>query len=89
MYDWGYGMMPHGGMGFGFGGWIMMILFWVILIAAIVLLVKVLVGPRPHSDNESGGKPKGNRALEILRERYARGEIDHEEFEERRRRLEE
>ncbi|WP_284047407.1 SHOCT domain-containing protein [Guyparkeria hydrothermalis] len=88
MYDWGYGAMPHAGMGFGFGGWILMILFWGLLIAAIAVLIKSLVSPRPRSDDESRNERRSNRALDILCERYARGEIDHEEFEERRRRLE-
>lgn len=84
MYDWGYGAMPH--MGFGFGGWILMILFWVFLVVAVVVVIKWLVAsPRSHSDSSS--ELRRNRALEILRERYARGEIDNEEFEERRRRL--
>ena len=87
MYEWGYAGMPHAGMGFGFGGWILMILFWALLIAAIALLIKWLIGSRPGADGESTSGRRSNRALDILRERYARGEIDHEEFEERRRRL--
>lgn len=88
MYDWGYGMTPHAGMGFGFGGWILMILFWAMLIVAIVFLIKAFAGARPHGEGGRSDPPRGDRALELLRERYARGEIDHEEFEERRRRLE-
>ena len=87
MYDWGYGMMPHGGMGFGLGGWILMVLLWALLIVAIVALVKALVSPRSREENPSIESSRNNRALDILRERYARGEIDHEEYEERRRRL--
>jgi putative membrane protein len=34
-----------------------------------------------------GGPAPGSRALDILEERYARGEIDHEEYEDRKRRL--
>ncbi|WP_372592569.1 SHOCT domain-containing protein [Guyparkeria sp.] len=86
MYDWGYGTMPHGGMGFGMGGWILMVLFWILLIVGIVVLVKWLIS---SSNSHSGqSDARRGRALEILRERYARGEIDHEEFDERRRRLE-
>ncbi|MBI3524756.1 MAG: SHOCT domain-containing protein [Betaproteobacteria bacterium] len=61
--------------GFGFGG-IFMILWWVLIIAAIVALVKWL-----------GASSGGNKALDILKERYARGEIDAEEFQKRKRDL--
>ena len=86
MYDWGYGGMPHGGMGFGMGGWILMVLLWVLLIVGIVVLVKWLISSSGSDSRQS--EARRGRALEILRERYARGEIDHEEFDERRRRLE-
>lgn len=68
----GYGM----GGGYGFGG-IFMILWWILIIAGIVMLVKWL--------NKSSGTEAGsNKALEILRERYARGEIDEQEFQKRK-----
>ena len=70
-------------MWYGAGGWwmfISMLLFWGGLIALIVWAVRASSDrPREH---------QRNRALEILEERYARGEIDHEEFEQRRRTLE-
>jgi putative membrane protein len=77
----GYGMGGYG-MGFGFGG-IFMILWWVLIIAGIVVLVKWLVGsrwPGGHDTTE-------NKALDILKERYARGEIDEQEFQKRKRDL--
>jgi putative membrane protein len=72
------------GGGYGFVGGLMMLLFWGVLIALIVLAVRWL------SDSRSGaGGSAGRRdPLEILRERYARGEIDDEEFERRKRLLE-
>lgn len=72
-------MMWGGGHGM-FGG-LMMILFWGIVIALIVFAVKWF------SDNRG---PGGNRrdALDILRERFASGEIDEEEFDRRRKALE-
>ena len=76
MGDWsGWGW---GGMGFGPIG---MALFWILLIAAIVVLVKAVSG---------GGATERRQertALDILKERYARGEIEREEFEQKRRDL--
>ena len=74
------------GMGWGMGwGWIGMLLFWIFLILAIVWLFRVLdVGGGHGREHDSSGPS----ALEVLRERYARGEIDREEFQSRKRDLE-
>jgi len=74
----GYGF----GAGMGFGGF-GMILLWVVLIVAAVLAVRWVVD-RSHSD---AGPHRERGALEILRERYARGEIDKAEFEQKSRDL--
>jgi putative membrane protein len=75
--------MGNGGFGMGFGGPIL----WILIIVAIALLVPWLrsqgTGSRPSADDDHP-----NRALEILEERYARGEIDRDEFDQRRRDLE-
>jgi putative membrane protein len=69
-----HGMMTGGGMGF------LMILFWAVIIIALVLLISAVVsGHRPSSHTES--------ALEILQKRYARGEIDKARFDAMRRDL--
>lgn len=70
---------------FGEGGWMGagMWLFWIVLIVVIVVLVKAMSG----SGSDSGPE-RHNSPLEILRARYARGEIDEEEFERRRKELE-
>jgi len=60
-----------------FGGGIMMILFWAVIIYFIVWLV------RNNKTNEVGDK----KALEILKERYAKGEINKQEFEEKKKDL--
>lgn len=65
---------------FGFGGWFMW-LFWILLIVAIVWVVKAATA----SDNNPTAKHK--TALDILQERYAKGEIDREEFERKRKDL--
>ncbi len=72
-YGWGWG-----GMGLG------MLLFWAILIVGIVMLVR--------SSRGSGAWGKDEReksALDLLKERYARGEIEREEFEQKKRDLNE
>jgi len=69
------------GYWFGFGG-LLMLLFWVFVIAGIVWLVLAL----SRSQLPRGGE---SSALRILEERLARGEIDAEEFRARRAVLEE
>jgi putative membrane protein len=71
-----------GGWGMGFGG-PFMILFWIAVIAGVFVLVKWLV------DQSSAGKGSRDKSpLEIVRERYARGEINREQYEQIRRDLE-
>ena len=55
---------------------LMMLLFWGLVICGLVLGIRWLV--------RQGGDDRPDRAVEILRERYARGEISKEEFEARR-----
>ena len=74
---WGY--MCNDGWGMGFG----MLLFWGLLVAAFVLLVKYTWNSSASSEHK-----QGKSALDILKERYARGEIKREEFEQKMRDLE-
>lgn len=74
---WGYD-------GFGFGGGAMgfsMLLFWVLIVAAVVALVRGFGGGRSGRGDPG---PCERTALDILAERYARGEIDKTEFEQKR-----
>ena len=86
------GYYGHGHMWDGGGWWMFLGPLWMIvvigaLIAGVVLLVRWLGGPGGAPGGGQGPAP-GNRALDILKERFARGEIDKDEFEERRRLLE-
>ena len=73
-------MYTHDGW-MGFGMWF----FWIIFIVVVVLLIRGLVTPGtgPGSSLEHHQSP-----LEILKARYARGEIDDEEFKRRKQELE-
>ncbi len=74
-WAWHYGMMG--------GGWgifmmmISMVLFWGLIIGGVILLVRFIFP-------QSGSKPSED-SLEILKRRYARGEIEKEEFESKKR----
>jgi putative membrane protein len=58
---------------------LMMLLFWGLVIAGAVLGIRWLV--------RQGRDERSDRALDVLRERYARGEIDKDEFDAKRRDL--
>lgn len=68
------GWMPM--MGIGLFG---MILFWGLLIAGTVFLIRWFIGETVIKREDS--------ALEVLKKRYARGEINKQEFDERKRDL--
>lgn len=69
-------MMWYGFGGFGF---LFMLLWWVLIVVVILAIVKWLMG--------QGKTDKGSSPINILKERYARGEIDKKEFEERKKNL--
>ena len=82
---WG---MHHGPGGWGFGmpwfGMIFMMLFWIAVIIGIIFLIRWLI---LSTRSKTPGAGEGNTALEILKTRYAKGEINKEEFEEKKRDL--
>ena len=81
--DYGYGHHPHMWGEWGWGGMFLGPVFGILFIAAIavvvVLVIRTLGGGRPAA---TGG---ARTALDILDERFARGDIYREEYEERKR----
>ncbi len=75
------GMGTFGAWGHG-SGWLFMLLFWALVILGIFALIKWLAGAAG-----SRGAPAQKSALQILEERYARGEIEREAFEQKKRDL--
>lgn len=69
-YDFGYGM--------GYFGWILMVLFWGAVVWFIVWLVNQNRNPNNHSIHQS----ERRTPHDILKERYAKGEITKKEYAE-------
>ena len=88
---WGYGpdgMMGYGD-GWGAGGWMMLFggFFWVILLMlAVMAVVWIVRGPWQHAGPHYPPRgERGSSGLDILEERYARGELDRDEFLQKKR----
>ena len=86
MYGWGWD-----GGGINIFGMVIMMIFWAAVIVGIVWLVVWLVR-QPHggaggAGTPAGGGAPGESALDILKKRYARGEIDKAEFKEKKKDL--
>ncbi len=77
-YGWGHGPWMMGGNGMGWFGGIFMVLFWIVVIVGIVFLIRWL------AQSTRGG---AESALEILKRRYAKGEINKKEFEQKKKDL--
>jgi putative membrane protein len=83
MGNWG----GHGLWGMGFG-LLFMILFWGLIILGIVALVRWLMRESQAGRQQDWrAPPRDKTPLEIVQERYARGEIDRAEFEQKRQDL--
>ncbi len=81
MYDyWGQGSRNGGGS--DVWGFILMLFMMALIIVGVIALVRYL-------GRDSGRRQKGGAALDLLEKRYAQGEIDKKEFEEKRQVLSE
>ena len=76
--NWHMGRWMMGDWGMGWFGMIFMFVFWGLIIVGIVFLVKWVM---QTAGNRSGSHATTNsKSMDILKERYARGEITHDEF---------
>ena len=71
IYEWHWEMHPM--WWWGWGMMAMMFLFWVLFVVGLIVGIRWLIG--------KGNEQKQDSAIEILRQRYARGEINKDEFE--------
>ena len=76
---WNFSNNPMGWFGFGFG-WIFMLLFWGLIIWGLVVFISWL-------NKQTKDEDKDKSASEILKERYAKGEIDKKGFDEKKKDL--
>lgn len=77
MMGYGWNHMDGWG-GYGLFGGVFMLIFWIVIIVLLFWLFR----SNRHGDHSSG---KEKTPLEILKERYAKGEIDKKEFEEKKK----
>ncbi len=77
-YEWRWDMHPMWWGVWGIGMMLMMLLFWALIIVGLIVGIRWLI---------RGNKSTSDSALGILRERYARGEINKDEFEEKKKAL--
>ncbi|PIU08842.1 MAG: electron transporter RnfE [Candidatus Moranbacteria bacterium CG08_land_8_20_14_0_20_34_16] len=72
---WNFSNNPMGWFGFG---WIFMFIFWGFIIWGLVTLIGWLIKQKEDKDNS---------AMDILKKKYANGEINKKEFEEKKKDL--
>jgi putative membrane protein len=77
--------MMNGMMGWGWLGAVLVLLVVAGLTAGLVHLLRALRRPHAGGTDAPDIPGRSQSALQILDERYARGEIDHDDFEQRRR----
>ncbi len=80
----GWGMMGPGMMG-GFGWMAIMPVLGIVVLGLIIWAVVAAV--RGSSEPRSSDSSKADSALEVLKRRYARGEITKEEYQEKKKDL--
>ena len=78
----------HDGMGWWMlWGGLMMVLFWGVIIALLVWAIQAVTRRESGQTESPTASPLARTALDIAKERYARGEVNREEFEQIKRDL--
>jgi Predicted membrane protein len=88
MGGWGNGGYGYGGYGGGYGWMGMMGFMMPLIFGVVIVLLAVYLFRRNSARVHANGLSGRNIGLDILRERYARGEIDSAEFQSRKHDLE-
>ena len=88
MGRWGNGGYGYGGYGGGYGWMGMMGFIMPFIFGLGIILLSIYLFRRNSSQVYASGFGKQNSGLDILRERYARGEIDSAEYQSRKQDLE-
>lgn len=74
-------MMGYGaGLGFGIGGWLGMIGFMLLVVGVVVLVAWLIGRAEPSTASTAAPRPVGPDPVEVLRMRFARGEITRDEY---------
>ncbi len=89
-WSMGYGYGPHwgmmGGWGYGYGFGLAHMIFWVVILIAIIAGIIWLVRPLATGGGR-GGLSRRSAGLDVLEERYARGDINRDEYLQKKRDL--
>ena len=87
--NYGYGYHMNG---LGFFGGILEFVFWIFVIILVIRILRHIFGGRKYGHGCWGGmcghEMHGDKSISILRERYAKGEIEKKEFDEKKKELE-
>jgi len=76
-YGPGWGMMNGWGYGYGYG--VAHMIFWVVILVAVVAVIVWLVRSTGTGVHQLS-PPRRSAGLDVLEERYARGEINRDEY---------
>lgn len=77
-----YGYYNNGWAGPSMFGGIFMFIFWILIVFFVIWIIRrILHSSHNYYNHDQYFGHRSNNALDILKERYAKGEINKEEFE--------